>query len=128
MALCKQADAARIILIRAAPFNHDSTEEIKQKLSSYIVLFKFKDCVNESIPVMLMSDENEQMEIIFENDNLIVRDVVENESKNTLRQLIFRSSPTEIQSEVYFLFFFFLFFLNFLVIKIYVLKKNNLLY
>ena len=100
MALCKQADAARIILIRAAPFNHDSTEEIKQKLSSYIVLFKFKDCVNESIPVMLMSDENEQMEIIFENDNLIVRDVVENESKNTLRQLIFRSSPTEIQSEV----------------------------
>ena len=49
---------------------------------------------------MLMSDENEQMEIIFENDNLIVRDVVENESKNTLRQLIFRSSPTEIQSEV----------------------------
>ena len=30
--------------------------------------------------------------------------------------------------KVYFLFFFFLFFLNFLVIKIYVLKKNNLLY
>ena len=100
MSLCKQTDSARIILIRPAPFNNDSTSEIKNKLINYILLFKFKDCVNESIPVMLMSDDNEQMEILYENKDLIVRDVVESGTKNNLRQLIFKSSPTEIQSEI----------------------------
>ena len=100
MSLCKQTDSARIILIRPAPFNNDSTTEIKNKLINYIILFKFNDCVNDSIPVMLMSDDNEQMEIVYENNDLIVRDVVESETKNNLRQLIFKSSPTEIQSEI----------------------------
>ena len=100
MSLCKQTDSARIILIRPSPFNNDSINDIKKKLFNYIILFKFNDCINESIPVMLMSEENEQIEIIYENNDLIVRDVVENGSKNNLRQLIFKSSPTEIQSEI----------------------------
>ena len=59
MSLCKQTDSARIILIRPSPFNNDSINDIKKKLFNYIILFKFNDCINESIPVMLMSEENE---------------------------------------------------------------------
>ena len=100
LALCRQVQASRIILIRPAPFNFDSTHEIKNKMSSYILLFKFRDCVNESIPVMLMSDENNESYEIMRNEDVIVRDIVENEKKETFRQLIFTTSPTEVQSEI----------------------------
>ena len=100
MALCKQVNAARILLIRPAPFNFDDTTTIKNKMSSYILLFKFKDCITDSIPVMLMSDENNEMNTIFTNENLRVVDVVDNERKDILRQLIFLQSPNEIQSEI----------------------------
>jgi len=100
MALCKQVNAARILLIRPAPFNFDDTTTIKNKMSSYILLFKFKECITDSIPVMLMSDENNEMNTIFTNENLRVVDVVDNERKDILRQLIFLQSPNEIQSEI----------------------------
>ena len=100
MALCRQVNAARILLIRPAPFNFDDTTTIKNKMSSYILLFKFKDCVTDSIPVMLMSDENNETNRIFTNDSLMVIDVVDNERKDILRQLIFLQSPNEIQSEI----------------------------
>lgn len=100
LALCKQVQASRIILIRPAPFNFDSTQTVKNKMSSYILMFKFKDCVTESIPVLLMSDENNETYVLMQNEEIIIRDIVENEKKETFRQLIFKTSPTEVQSEI----------------------------
>ena len=49
---------------------------------------------------MLMSDENNESYEIMRNEDVIVRDIVENEKKETFRQLIFTTSPTEVQSEI----------------------------
>jgi spermidine synthase len=100
MSLCKQVNAARILLISPAPFNYDDVNTIKKKMNSYILLFKFKDCVSDAIPIMLMGEENNETNNVFINDTLKVVDVVDNEKKDILRQLIFLESPNEIQSEI----------------------------
>ena len=100
MALCRQVKAARIILIRPAPFNFDDTNTIKNKMKAYILLFKFKDCIDESIPVMLMSDENQKKEFVFYGNNFVIRDIVDNERKDTFRQLLFKARPNEVQTEI----------------------------
>ena len=100
MALCRQVKAARIILIRPAPFNFDDTNTIKNKMRAYILLFRFRDCIDESIPVMLMSDENQKTEFVFAGNNFVIRDIVDNERKDTFRQLIFKARPNEVQTEI----------------------------
>ena len=52
MQICQQAQASRVILIRPSPFNHDTPEVIKNKYSSYIVMFKFSKCISNSIQVI----------------------------------------------------------------------------
>ena len=100
MTLCKQVKSARIILIRPSPFNFDDTNTIKNKMRAYILLFRFKDCVDESIPVMLMSDENQKMSFVYSGNNFIIRDIVDNERKDTFRQLLYKARPNEVQTEI----------------------------
>ncbi len=98
MDLCKQCQVSRLLLIRAAPFNFDSINVIKEKISNYIIMFKFKTCVDQSIPIMLMNEENKEVQTVFNNENILIRDVKEKDL--TLRQLIFRSNPYQIQCEI----------------------------
>ena len=98
MSLCKQCKVSRLLLVRAAPFNFDTIDIIKEKISNYVILFKFGTCVDKSIPIMLMNDENKDMKTVYMNENLLIRDAQEKDM--TLRQLIFRSNPYQIQCEI----------------------------
>ena len=98
MSLCKQCQVSRLLLIRAAPFNFDPINLIKEKISNYVILFKFGTCVDSSIPIMLMNDENKEMKNVFMTDNILIRDVQEKDM--SLRQLIFKSNPYQIQCEI----------------------------
>jgi hypothetical protein len=100
MQLCKQVKASRLLLIRPNAFNFDSVQDIKNKISHYILLFKFRDCVDESIPIMLFSDSRNEMYEVYRGQGFSIRDVVENEKKETFRQLIFHDAPNEVQSEI----------------------------
>ena len=96
--ICKQCNVSRLLLIRAAPFNFDPIHVIKEKISSYVLLFKFGSCVDQSIPIMLMNDEPGEITNVFADDKILIRDVKENEIN--LRQLIFISNPHQIQCEI----------------------------
>ena len=98
MSICKQCNVSRLLLIRAAPFNFDPIHVIKEKISSYVLLFKFGSCVDQSIPIMLMNDEPGEITNVFADDKILIRDVKENEIN--LRQLIFISNPHQIQCEI----------------------------
>ena len=98
MSLCKQSQVTRLLLIRAAPFNFDLPEIIKQKMSSYIILFKFGKCADNSIPIMLMSDEKKDTINVYMNEKLLIRDVQEKDIN--LRQLIFIANQSQIQCEI----------------------------
>lgn len=98
--LCQQVQASRLILIRQNSFNFDDTSLIKDKISHYILLFRFVHCVDEQIPIMLMSDPKQETYDIYKDNHLIIRDAVENEKKDTFRQMLFRDNMNEIQSEV----------------------------
>jgi hypothetical protein len=100
MALCEQVKASRLILIRPNAFNYDSISEIKDKLSHYIIMFKFKSCQNESIPIMQFSDSSNETYEVYNTNRFLIRDIVENEKKETFRQLIFHDAPNEVQSEI----------------------------
>jgi hypothetical protein len=100
LGLCKQVQSSRLILIRPNAFNNDDVNIIKEKISHYILLFKFRDCVTISIPIMLMSDNKKETYELFKNDKYIVRDIVENDNKDTFRQLIFTNNIHEVQSEM----------------------------
>jgi hypothetical protein len=98
--LCEQADASRILLIRQNTFNFDSIQNLKEKLQHYILLFKFENCSNESIPIMMMSDSKEESTEVFSNEEFSVRDLIDAEKKDTYRQLVFKEYKSEVQTEV----------------------------
>ena len=98
MSLCKQCKVSRLLLVRAAPFNYDPINLIKEKISNYVILFRFGTCVDKSIPIMLMNEENKNVKSVFMTDDLIIRDVQEKDM--SLRQLIFKSNPYQIQCEI----------------------------
>ena len=98
MSLCKQCQVSRLLLVRAAPFNFDPINLIKEKIANYVILFKFGSCVDKSIPIMLMNEENKDMKNVFVSNNLLIRDVQEKDI--SLRQLIFKSNPYQVQCEI----------------------------
>ena len=49
---------------------------------------------------MLMSDENQKKEFVFYGNNFVIRDIVDNERKDTFRQLLFKTRPNEVQTEI----------------------------
>jgi hypothetical protein len=100
MQLCQQVGAARIILIRPNAFNFASVDEIKDKISHYISLFRNRDSSNIQTPIMLMSDNKNESYEVYKENSFMVRDIIENEKKETFRQLIFNEHQSEIQSEV----------------------------
>jgi SAM-dependent methyltransferase len=97
--LCEQVETSRLLLFRANPFNHDSTEVIKQKIEHYILLFKFKACANDNIPILMMSDPKKESFEVYSDERITIQDV-EDENKNLYRQLIFNDNFNEIQSEI----------------------------
>ena len=98
MSLCKQCNVSRLLLVRAAPFNYDPVNVIKDKISGYVLLFKFGTCIDDSIPIMLMNEEPREMTNVFSDDKILIRDVKENDIN--LRQLIFKSNPYQVQCEI----------------------------
>ena len=89
---------SRLLLVRAAPFNFDPVHVIKDKISGYVLLFKFNNCVDQSIPIMLMNEEQKDITNVFADDKILIRDVKENDIN--LRQLIFISNPYQVQCEI----------------------------
>ena len=69
-------------------------------MSPYILLFRFKECVDQLIPVMLMSDENQKIESVIIGKQIVVRDIIDNERKDTFRQLLYKARPNEVQTEI----------------------------
>jgi hypothetical protein len=100
LSLCKQVKTSRLIMIRANPFNNDSVEVTKDKVSHYILLFRFADCETTSIPIMLMSDPKSESTKVYGDERITIQDVVESGKKESFRQLIFNDNETEIQSEI----------------------------
>ena len=49
---------------------------------------------------MLMSDENQKKEFVFYGNNFVIRAIVDNERKDTFRQLLFKARPNEVQTEI----------------------------
>ena len=98
MSLCQQCKVSRLLLVRAAPFNFDPVHVIKDKISGYVILFKFNSCVDKSLPIMLMNEEQKDITNVFADDKILIRDVKENDIN--LRQLIFISNPYQVQCEI----------------------------
>jgi hypothetical protein len=88
------------MLIKPNNFNNDSVQNIKDKISHYILLFKYKSCKDEAIPIMLFSDSKNENYEVYRDNNIIIKDMVESEHKETYRQLIFTDAPNEVQSEI----------------------------
>ena len=80
MSLCSQCKVSRLLLVRAAPFNFDPVHVIKDKISGYVLLFKFNNCVDQSIPIMLMNEEQKDITNVFADDKILIRDVKETKS------------------------------------------------
>ena len=98
LALSRQVQVSRLIVIRPSPFNGYTIDKVKDRLSSYIMLFKFKECKQKSFPIMMMNDDSENVDKVYVDDKLLIRDV---KKKDTIfRQLIYLDSPHEIQSEI----------------------------
>lgn len=94
--MCKQTNGTRVILIRAAPFNFDSTQTMRQKIYSYIMLFKFDDCPKENISIRLMNDDKSEQYIVLKDKEYYIRDLVINENKETYRQLFASAYNEEV--------------------------------
>lgn len=98
--LCRQVESSRIIFIRQNSFNTDSVEVMKDKIHHYILLFKFENCVNAQIPIMLMSESRDDAVEVYSDNKILIKDVLENEKKDTFRQLRFKDNLSEIQTEI----------------------------
>lgn len=98
LSLCKQIKVSRLIIIRPGPFNPYTVAKVKDRLSSYIMLFKFNECSQKSIPIMMMNDENENVDKVYIDNNVLIREIKQND--NIMRQLIYLSCPHEVQCEI----------------------------
>ena len=98
LSLCRQLKVSRLIIIRPSPFNPYTITSVKQRLSSYIMLFKFNECLQKSIPIMMMNDENENVDKVYIDSKILIREVKQKD--NILRQLIYLKNPHEVQCEI----------------------------
>ena len=98
LSLCKQCKVSRLIIIRPSPFDLYTVTNIRDRISSYIMLFKFEKCVQKSIPIMLMNDENENVDKVYIDNKYLIREVKQKD--NILRQLLYLQNPHEVQSEI----------------------------
>ena len=98
LSLCNKMKYSRLIIIRPNPFNPYTIPELRDKLSSYIKLFNFKDNAQNSVPIMMINDENENVDKVFIDNKVLIREIKQKE--HILRQFISLESPHEIQSEI----------------------------
>ena len=98
LSLCHQLNSSRLIIIRPNPFCSYTMTKIKDRISSYIMLFKFAECQQKSIPIIMMNDENENVDKVFIDNKLLIREIKQKD--NIFRQLIYIESPHEIQCEI----------------------------
>ena len=91
---------ARVILIKPNMFNQDDTNTIKDKVSHYIKMFSYEDNTTENIPIHLISDSSVEKYDVYRGEGILIRDIVENGTKDMYRQLLFTNNENEIQSEV----------------------------
>jgi hypothetical protein len=98
LSLCKQCKVSRLIIIRPSPFDLYTVTNIRDRISSYIMLFKFEKCMQKSIPIMLMNDENENVDKVYIDNKYLIREVKQKD--NILRQLLYLQNPHEVQSEI----------------------------
>ena len=99
VALCKQCQASRIIIIRPSPFNYDSVYELKNRMNSYIVLFSFAESKYKQIPIMLMNESVENTQLARE-EGFIVIDSCEKNRKENSRRLYFFLNPDEPECSI----------------------------
>ena len=99
VALCKQCQASRIIIIRPSPFNYDSVYELKNRMNSYIVLFSFAESKDKQIPIMLMNESVENTQLARE-EGFIVIDSCEKNRKENSRRLYFFLNPDEPECSI----------------------------
>ena len=62
------------------------------------MLFKFNECLQKSIPIMKMNDENENVDKVYIDNKILIREVKQKD--NILRQLIYLKNPHEVQCEI----------------------------
>jgi len=98
LSLCNNMKYSRLIIIRPNPFNPYTIPELKDKLSSYIKLFNFKENDKNSVPIMMINDENENVDKVFIDNKVLIREIKQKE--HILRQFISLESPHEIQAEI----------------------------
>ena len=98
LSLCKQCKVSRLIIIRPSPFNLYNIANIKDRVSSYIMLFKFEKCIQKSVPIMLMNDENENVDKVYIDNKYLIREIKQKD--NILRQMLYLENPHEVQSEI----------------------------
>ncbi len=98
LSLCNKMKYSRLIIIRPNPFNPYTIPELRDRLSSYIKLFNFKENAQNSVPIMMINDENENVDKVFIDNKVLIREIKQKE--HILRQFIALESPHEIQSEI----------------------------
>ena len=98
LSLCNKMKYSRLIIIRPNPFNPYTIPELKDRLNSYIKLFNFKENAQNSVPIMMINDENENVDKVFIDNKVLIREIKQKE--NILRQFISLESPHEIKSEI----------------------------
>ena len=98
--LCKQAKASRIIMLRPSPFNTLSMYEFRQTMNNYILLFKFKECSEQSVPIMVLANEYEESYQVAKIDGYIVRDVLDKNKKELYRHLVSEHNFNDVQNEI----------------------------
>ena len=107
MSLLEQTGNTRlVIVILGRGHTYESLDKIKEELNPGIVSLVPADCANaDSIPYLSSSRVIHLREVVFENAQIAIEDFVqagadESEEPQVLRQMIFTSKPTQIQSEL----------------------------
>lgn len=99
--LCEQTQSSRVLLIRPSQFNHDSPQKMKDFVGPYCArLFSFENIESNKIKFISLSDAPNSIEL-FSDDKIVIRDVKDiTAKKNLFRQVIFKDSPNEIETEM----------------------------
>lgn len=93
-----QSDSSRVILIRPSYFLKETPQQMKQFLHYYCTrLFSLEGCVANFI---LLDDINSTQYEVYNDSNILIRDVKNISKKDYFRQLIFKRSLNEIEAEI----------------------------
>ena len=103
--LLEQTGMTRLVIaILGRGQTYENLDKIKEELNPGIISLMPADCLNaSSIPYYSSGNIIHLREVVYESEQLIIEDFVqagEDEEPQVLRQMIFPSKPTQIQSEI----------------------------